>query len=258
MEVENDIIKMDVEITSFPLLMLPLEIQNFIASFLSFNDSELEQQFIKRTKNKKKAIPKKCFNHIPPFTFGTGLKKTLSAYCPNNKTIALFTKAYNASKSIQTLIIIDYHNNLQKICTIQHQNDIFTIAISRNRDIFATIHAIKDFSRGAFTEAIYYKNILSINNINSQKEETHEIPDCFVISHDEQYPIIAFNKQGTHLILLGNDLNKLCDNLSDTIQHHIIFPLTINTPDQSAEKQTLEKYFRQQGICKDFTKQITL
>jgi hypothetical protein len=256
MEVENDIIEMDVETTSFPLLMLPADIQDFIASFLSFNDNELEEQFIERTKNKKKAIPEQCFNHVPSFTFGAGLK-TLSAYCPNNKTIALFTKLYNQGKSIQTLIIIDRHNN-QEICNIQlNQNNISTIAISRNKDMFATIHSVRDSSRGTFSERIYYKSILSIKNINSQKAESHEIPDYFSISHHKEYPIIAFNKQETHLILHGNDLNKLCDNSSDTIQHHIIFPVTVNTPNQNAEKRTLETYFRQQGICKNFTNQIT-
>lgn len=254
MEVENDITEMEVEIKPSPLLMLPLEIQNFVATFLLFNGEEEEQRFIERTAHKRKVLPEKCFDHIPSFTtFGPAVN-TLSAYCPHNKTIALLIKLYNSGKSTRTLMLIDRYSN-QKICDMPlNQGRISTIAISCNRDMFATIHHEEDCGCGA-TEVMDYKTILSIKNINTQKEKLHIIPDNFSFNTNSDYSTIAFNKQGTHIILYGNDMNKPCNNVSSPIQHHMIFPVTVIASSQSANNN-LEKYFRQQGVCKDLVKQI--
>lgn len=254
-------IEMDVEIKPFPLLMLPFDIQNFIATFLPFNDSEEEQQFIERTAHKKKAIPEKCSDHIPSFTLGTGLK-TVSAYCPHNKTIALLIKLYNEVKATGTLMFIDRYNN-QKICDIPlNYNHISTIAISRNRDMFAIIHEIEQCRSNAI-EIMQYKSILLVKNINTHKEEIYDIPSNFAITNTPDHPKIDFNKQGTHIILRG--YGREYDNpyympipAAECPAHHIIFPLTVNTPNQNAKNKTLEKYFRQQGVCKELIKQITL
>jgi hypothetical protein len=128
------------------------------------------------------------------------------------------------------------------------------IAISNNINIVATTHTEEDTSNCGNIEVMDYKKVLTIKNMISQKIESYDIPDNFLLPHQSVYPAIAFNKQGTNIIVHGNDYS-LCNNLSNPIQHHIIFPVTVNTPDQDTDnKKTLEKYFETHMICKNFKK----
>jgi len=230
-------------------LTIPHETHDIIASFLIFDDIESEQEFIERTKKIKiDHIPESYLKH---FLFSFTSFNIFSGYCPNNTTIAILIN--------QTLIIIDKKNN-QKLYTEQLNTKFSSkIAISHDANIFATINLEWDFPKSGFTEVMHYKNILSIKNIISQKTKIYDIPDSLSVPSQDSYPAIAFNKQGTHIILHGNDYSKITDDsmyaYKDPIQHHMIFPLTVNTPDQSADnKKTLEKYFKQQMICKNFSK----
>lgn len=228
-------------------LKIPHETHDIIASFLIFDDIESEQEFIERTKKIKiDHIPK---NYLKHFLFSFTSFNIFSGYCPNNTTIAILIN--------QTLIILNKKNN-QKLYTEQLNTESPSkIAISRNMNMFATINKEWDSSRSGFTEVMRYKTVLSIKNITSQKTECHTVPDYFIIPSASEYPAIAFNKQGTHIILHSNNYNKITDDsiyaYKNPIQHHMIFPLTVNTPDQSTDnKKTLEKYFRQQMVCKNF------
>jgi hypothetical protein len=257
-EVEINPIEMEVETKPFPLLLLPSDVLDFIAHFLPFNDTESEQEFIERTKTKKE-VPQKCVEHLPKFECGYGLR-TISVYCPYNKFIALQFEQYSEIHKSSTLIIINGDNN-QAVYTTEIKQYTSSIALS-HKEMFAIIYSEKDLSRGQFTEVIHYKDVLSIKNIKSQKEESHTIPENFSITNNNvKYPTIAFNKQGTQIILRGYDQMQASSNPLDSQNnvHYKIFPITINTPNQNADnKKTLEKYFKQQGICKEIIKQITL
>ena len=74
--------------------------------------------------------------------------------------------------------------------------------------------------------------------------KSHDLPTFFELRDD--HPAIAFNKQRTNIIVHGKN------------SQHIIFPLTVNTPDPNADhKKTLAKYFAQRVICKNLTEQIS-
>ena len=260
--------EIEVETDTFPLLILPLDIQDLIASFLPFHDTESEQEFIERTKTKK-GVPKEYEMYCPLAKMMSISTVPISTFCPNNKTVAIFYlyQSHKNFKASSTLIFVDRHTNKKIYKSHPDKNHIAYIAISRNATIFATIHQEEDYSN-YFTETMDYKNILSIKNINSQKEEIPVIPENFSILGKTTYPTIAFNKQGTHIILRGHDFDQsfyddehVSTNPSSTKDmkktvHHIIFPLTTTLDQNSDNTKTLAKYFKQRAVCKDFIKQI--
>ncbi len=80
-----------------------------------------------------------------------------------------------------------------------------------------------------------WKEIVNIVNLTTADTEKYDIPHSFALPSHNTHPTIAFNKQGTHIIVHGNDHDKLQDLSWDEIKqnpirHHIIFPITLNTP----------------------------
>ena len=84
------------------------------------------------------------------------------------------------------------------------------------------------------------------------------MPDNF------RHSLIAFNKQGTHIILHGADCTQVKnmvfsigdDATQEFMPHHLIFPVTVNEQNAVPSKKTLQHYFQQRRICKDITKSI--
>jgi len=271
-------IKMEVETptkTAFKncwFLVLPHETRDYIASFLPFDDYETEEEFINRTKALKiKYIPEEYFEHLPHSQHHSNI---YSAYCPNNHLCALLQQNGQFVLGIGTgdrrqeppvLAIINQKNNtLLKIINLDKRKSFFKIAISRDGNLLGTIHKERDYNKTAGRD---FKNILTITNFAATKTETHDIPPFFELTN--RHPTITFNKQGTHIIIHGDDAEQYDDlidygdpcnaKFANPIPHHKIISLTVNTPDLDVNnKKTLAKYFAQQGVCKNFNKQLAL
>lgn len=240
------------------LLRYPTEILDLIASFLTFDDYETEQEFIKRTKALSiKETPQKFYKKYSG--------NVSSAYCPNNKIFGMIAQPplfLNRMVTTADVIIIDTKNNISL-----HKKELKNmysipkrIAVSADGNMIAFLTTeIDNSSWNSFTEVMRYTDMLKIKNILSNKEEEYRIN----LQLPNEHPTIAFNKQGTDIIIHGNDFFK-CNPSSthyeffaNPIRHHDIIPLTINTPNSDADhKKTLKKYFLQRKVCKDITKQI--
>lgn len=259
MEVETNVIDNPINLSRYPA-----EILDLIASFLSFEDIESEQEFIERTRALKiKEIPQKYLSDLP------FLEIRCSAYCPNNATIALLEKCHSNKEGracrkggSTRLVIIDRKNNSQKNFNIgSFSTKYFQVALSREGNLIATVHSEIDITASKQHEDIRYKDMLVILNTSTQKTEPYNIPDYFELKRDRECSTIAFNKEGTEIILYGYDQRQLnlstiyTDISEDDIRPYIIIPLTVNTPNPDPDnKKTLEKYFKQQMICKEFNK----
>jgi len=249
---------------------LPTEVTDLIADLLFVEIEETEEEFVARTKALKTTteIPQKYLSHLEIDQVDPNHHISfLPAYCPNNKIIALHKKE-QFGRIKPTLFIIDTLSNQLLHKTILES---INIAISRNGNIIGTIHVEQNYE-GFMKQKFFggekqksFKNILSIlHSSTANKIKIYEIPDYFDLSH--QHPAIAFNKQGTLLIVHGNNNDLLYhsplsfDEIEkNPIRHHMIIPLTKNTPHPHADtKKTLARYCAQQGICKDFNKQLTL
>jgi hypothetical protein len=259
---------MEMEVENY-LFKCSTDVLDLIASFLPFEDIEYEQEFIERTKELTpiEKIPVRYIADLPSHDF------KCEAYCPNNKLLVLLEKNEKNSMRDRELIIgagaafiiidtgsykKDTKNYQKKFYNspLSKNNKYSNIAISRNGDMLATLHSERYRPKNCRIERLFYKNVLTIINVATSTTESHDILDYFELSH--QHPTIAFNKEGTHIIIHGNDCTK---HLSynefneNTVNHHMIIPLTVNTPHSDIDnKKTLEKYFKKQMICKELNK----
>ena len=250
---------------SFYLVMLPGDIWDLIARYLRFYDIESKKECIERTKTAiKKNIPLKYYYkdfQIPPRLFPEepnaiyscirGAGSILTAFCPNEMNVALL----NANN----LKIV----NIKKDKLIHEQNlvtkDYQHIALSRNATMFATVDIRKEIRKN-----MCYFNIkfLTIQNIASKKSETIKLPNGFALDHSVP---LAFNKQGTYIILHGIDYAITNDcafgdrtNITKApVACYMMFPVTVNEQDIVPGKKTLQHYFQQRCICKEIASSET-
>ncbi len=234
---------MEMEVKSTdPIIALftyPTEILDLIAQFLPFHDFETEEEFIARTQAiTTKILPKEYLLELP-FP-----KIRCVTYSSDNAIIALspednmdiFGIVLNINNN---LTIINRKNNQRQVHTINRSR--YKLAVSCDENLVATLYLTRN--RDQSTEKMIYQYALCITNFSTDKKKFHDIPPFFPLYDD--HPCIAFNKQGTNIIAHAKD------------SQHIIFPLTINTPNPNADHQkTLAKYFAQRGICKNLTEQI--
>jgi len=240
---------------------MPTDIMDLIASFLTFDDVETEEEFIDREKTTSQYEPEKLLNDKE--TRDEKIEKPISwlkkhktfedkeiedhnvyfvVYSPDNAICAM---TYGDPCLDQTyyLSIIDTKTK-QELHNIGLRNNdpnkyYFHFAISSSRNIFATIYSKK-------MENKFFKSFIKIHNLYTQKEE--EYPNL-----PENIETIAFNKQGTHLIMHSIRY----DFTSNThVLEHTIFPLTTTLDNNHTMPQkTLSHYFEQKMICKNFTLQ---
>jgi hypothetical protein len=214
-----------------------------IASFLPFHDYETEEEFIERTRSLTiKTVPEEyACKHISQ----SNIK--YAAYSSDNTKIIISEKPQQSDLELMSttvmpkLIIITSRHLLQhKECCIgnTHQH----LAISRNGERFATIYS--DAELDMATRRTINKYSLIVTRFNCDENINHDIPLSFELS--DQHPTIAFNKQGTRIIV--HDKNS----------QHIIFPTSNITHNENIHKKTLtlEKYFQQRGICKKLFEQL--
>ena len=237
------------------LAILSPDIQNLIAQFLIFHDIESAEEFIERTETTTpKDIPTKYFlspaNDLP--SRDIFYNNTLTGFCPNKNNFVLLDS--NNLKIINT-------NKDQEIYqeTFERKDFRYThIALSRGAHMFATIHETRKRDRTPhYGERIRYIRTehLTIKNITSKIVEELELPGNFKPAHRQTS--LAFNKEGTHIILRGVDYTQsqaLSAHDMEKNPHHIIIPVpvTINEPLPKPKTKTLKHYFQHKLICKNF------
>jgi hypothetical protein len=234
---------MESEVAPYLFKNMPEDIQDLIASFLTFDDIESEEEFVQREKsisdypstkvrcNKKREIASSWLIKHQYIT-DTSLM-LLHVYSANNNLCAM-THIDGASQ--RNMIIVDTR-------TAQELNNFYLIkkntkkyiqqlAISSSGNIFAI-----QYNKWV-DEDIGFRNFIKIQNICTQKKEypTHPV---------RKIQTIAFNKQGTHLIA------HHYSNRHNTNTHTII-PLTttLDNIHNEPQKKTLKHYFAQKMICK--------
>lgn len=244
MEVETNAITSSDSIDLCILSKYPTDILDLIAQFLPCHDYETEEEFIERTKaliiiykSKKEWIKsqKKFLIHthtlnIPPIHSTPYVK-----YSPDN-AIIIASQHIATSEMKSKLYIIDRRANKPKEFSVDRLDSL--VAISSDGNLFAKIYPQEEYKYPDER-----KDHLTIINLCTEKEETYNLL-TFLTKYDEN-SIIAFNKQGTHIIAHGQN------------NQHQIFELTVNTPNPNADhKKTFAKYCAQRGICKDLIAQI--
>ena len=245
------------------LAMLPMDILDYIAHFLIFDDIESEEEFIERTKIKSNKSPESYIKYLPKFEWGMGLNGTLIGCCPNETKVALLSLLCGTGATPALTIIDEEKDELlhqTPLCQKNYQH----IALSRGANMLATIDEDRkvDDTPGDTEEMEYSLTyFLTVKNTASQKTERLEIPDIFLpggptlsSAHTNTSMVLAFKKEGTHIIVRGLNyiLPTTKDFPSNPMPHHMIFPVTINES-PVLSKKTLQHYFAQKKVCKSIT-----
>jgi hypothetical protein len=230
----------------FLFYKIPTDVLDHIASFLIFDDSETEAEFIERTQAiTTQKLPIKYFAYLPEKN--CILSEILcSQYCPNNKIIAVLQRLEPNGYNTSTLTVINTKNDTIVYEQKENLNNCFDIAVSCNGTMIALLSILENEISKEKDFTSCYKELLTIKNINTHVEQIINIPYTFILRSD--HPAIAFNKQGTHIITHGLNAKK------SNFDPHIIFPITVNTPTDDQNKKTLAKYFMQKFICKNLLK----
>jgi len=236
------------------LAHLPAEIHAHIALYLTFPNSESDEEFIARsraseniTQEHREILEK---HEQGNYRWGGGSLGIIRTYSVDDSKIISLEKVAENPR----VTIFDTHNKTEResvhLATLFKEDmlGIKHIAFSRNGTRCAQLQAqeIEVNWLKEWQHWIIIKNILS-----------DEIQQFLIPANYENFISIGFNKQGTKIIvhakedLFWNDF-ILGKSKSKSIYH--IVPLT--TPEEHKEKneQTLEAYLRCMACCKDLTK----
>jgi hypothetical protein len=221
------------------LLPFPIEVLDRIAYYLPCNDQERQEEFIERTQKIRipHHIPEKYRNHIPKHGPVKLFFEFTSAYCPDNSVIAIIEQDKQAFRIKPTVCLVNTKNNQKIYAENVDQNLYSKIAVSRHGDMFALLTTP---SKGLYPQP---GPTLIIKNIHTQKIEFHRNISLSV-PWEKVYPGIAFNKQGTQIIIFNGKY------------HHIIYLMVNPTHLEVNSKRTFAQYCAQQRICKDLNKQL--
>ena len=246
---------------TFPLSTIMKEITDHIAYFLTFDDIESKQEFLERTKPKKKQlVPDSCRKHLPAWRCCI-----LSAFCPNKAAIALIqTSPCLRNDFFRTsLVIIDLKND-QTIHEEQlYENNYHALTLSRGTNSFATLHQQFIPHKNLHTKKSKYKQIITMKNTATKKTKPFKVPNHFASSHIPSTFSLDFNKQETDIIIHGvankeSSNNSTYNNSNIPIRHHIIIPLITDKTKIHLDKKTLDRYFAQRMVCKNFKNEPNL
>jgi hypothetical protein len=228
------------ESQTLPCLFYKLnaDVINLIVSFLTFDDVESEEEFIERKKefHKKREFPSSWLKKHQDVD-----NMLLCVYSPHNGICAM---TYISAMKEPNLIIVDTKTaqklyNLQLIQNITNRSmekHVQQLAISSNGNIVAIIYKNK------INEDIGQRIFIEIDNLRTKKKE---YPHC-----PKNIETIAFNKQGTHLIMHSTKYDLASNTL---VLEHTIFPLTTTLDNNhTVPEKTLIRYFQQKMICKNF------
>ena len=245
--------------------MLPVDTCNYITQLITYDDTETENEFINRTRTlTPNTVPDDCKKHLssdkfPDISQGRSSKGTLVAYSPHGTNVALLELLCGNTEL--TLKLVHRGKEHKAHNEFIPQKQYSHCALSSHATMFALIDKAKEIGNSYGDEVMCYvtTKTLRIYNTTTKKEQECDI-STYKLPYSIQHPAIAFNKQGTHVIVHGIDhaQKQASHNFGskdiaieeNPVQHHVIIPLTINTRHVPV---TLQHYFEQKGICKQIT-----
>ena len=223
-------------------LILPVEVRDLIADLLFYHLEETKQEFIERTKKYYLECLPHCNRNPNPYCIFY-----LTADCPDKLLRAEIEKSEGV---LPTLRVMDTTKDYKRL-HFDRRGDLYghtNIAISRHGNMFAVVHKIPDNSNNSRCDVLHDKTVLSVKNMISQEIRYYDLPYHFAVS--DKHAGIAFNKQGTHVILHGCDYHQVpsgtpLHDLAEKAPHHIIIPLTNYVPNPKNSEKTLTSYVKQ-------------
>jgi len=225
-------------------LWLPLDIQDLIGQYL-MSDYEKEEEFIKRTMQEDYMVQM--------FRLDDMLFYNCTMHCPDKTKMATITFNQELKQDLNIIIVdtvekeeitVPYGKDYP-LCFALSQKSAFCAAtinrkynsIPKDWDKYVTdVTFIRNGSKN------YFFNILEIANLTTNHSRE------FVISFD-QLTSVAFNKQGTHLIVHG-------EKQRPSAKTYQIFPLKVavkDAPKNDIDKGLLQYYFMEKFVCKTIT-----
>ncbi len=293
---------------------MPADIMDYIATFLTFDDVETEEEFINRKKGPS-SQPTRFYSKTKTITieeeeemdFGSTedsegsklicirmrkeeVENSQEEICPEEPTEERFLKdrvmpcywlqnhKATEGKFIENLYFVIYSPN-NTVCAMTYggpnefgfpdhaqPSRISIVNTKTNQEIHNISAYKKDKTKrrekyfqnlaisccGNIYATLYIKKIdknvgfqcrIKIKNLQTQKKEYPVFP---AISGSCE--TIAFNKQGTHLIM--HKVHRDRSTNKDVLNHAII-ALTTTLENNAVPQKTLSHYFAQKGICKD-------
>ncbi len=253
------------------LAQMPADVTNLIASYLTFTDRETDEEFITRSKKLSPLITSSRVTRekINYFNMLLRLKEK-----PNPQSIFFrdylvkiknkYTREERGCFEYTTYPNFGYFSfcpsaNNRRLIGIHHphiQTFIFAIDVIENRLIFEQEYT-SPFDRNIFTPiiAIAEKNPSFAFIENEGKNPCLNIRDMCT---DDYYKIaeldsfkhissIAFNKQETKMIVYGTQRTK------EHGEKYDIFEIEDSGTHKELSKKTLKDYFKQKGICKNWS-----
>lgn len=155
--------------------------------------TETKEEFINRTQKlpcSKKYTHNYFYHFIEPRETGIAYY----AACPNNTSHVLLRPAEDVERKAQ-LVVLTNQSNVYARQFLGYKK-FLAIALAVQRDLFATIHETPE------------REILKIRRIDTKKTvQKIAIPTYFEIASTfNANPALAFNKQGTDIIVWGADV----------------------------------------------------
>jgi hypothetical protein len=238
---------MEVELNPCYLAIMSSDILNYIASFLM----ETEEEFIARTRIQKELTPE-CKNLFD----GRNLKCKCWSFSPDETKLAAVVDEYNLLNNVvkpqRYLMIMNLHRNngikleIASKTSLSYANgieDYQRIALSDGGNLLATFYQNKECYEGED----FYEFIFKIKKVDAIKN--YKIDEKIIDFPYDFYPaIIAFNKQGTHLITHGKD------PVTQEAIYHTFSLKNIDQNEQNKENDSnkLQTYLRDKCVCNKF------
>jgi len=266
---KNNLTSDTVKNAIYYLTHIPLDIQNFIAQFLM----ETEEEFIERTRQEKYSAQyyDELLSHIRCFVLYNNKIKEIKI----NKIYREVETNKIHKERVFEVIIIDTCNAETKLI---YKDRPESFALSEKVEFAAALCAgdyryyciIPYYSRVPHCTneeikadtIIYEEHKEYIRAQNGYYEVKALCLSNFKINKTKEFPTkisesqgIAFNKQGTHIIVHGNKYTKK-DGVLIKEKEYQIFPLTTkerNAMPKNADKENinlLHYYLREKGVCK--------
>jgi len=155
---------------------------------------EAKEEFTSRT---QKLPCSKMYTNIDSYYFiePRGASMAYYAACPDNISRVLLRPAEEERKA--QLVVLNKASEMYARQFLSYKKFI-AVALAAQRDLFATIHETPEHE------------ILKIRRVDTKKTlKTIKIPTYFQVACAmSANPVIAFNKQGTDIIVWGTDARK--------------------------------------------------
>ena len=251
------------------LALLPREIHDQIASYLTFNNIESDNEFIARTRtngtisNEHTLLVEKHENNdkFPDIATGSSSSGTLRTYSVDCSKVISLEKLCSNPK----VTIFDIQSKTKRESTKlaelskENMNAISHITFSRNGSHYAQLQMSQ--KRKEHVPHTYYvslsfiqENHLIIKNIFSDEKREFLIPGYY-----NGFISVGFNKQGTKIIAHAKE-NGYWDDLipeeDKPVSFYHIILLTTPEEHEKKSKKTLVIYLKHILCCKNLVKSL--